>query len=126
MWQWGKLCIQNQQHCNGQCSASYPHISLRESLHVSNACFTCCPWCRGYIISMLWATATSLVIHNSGLPPGRDCVHTLHVQCTTCQLMSRTLSLTFPTLCCGTAASLLALPSIRRLALSAITYRTPY
>uniref|UniRef100_A0A383W6A7 Transmembrane protein n=1 Tax=Tetradesmus obliquus TaxID=3088 RepID=A0A383W6A7_TETOB len=24
---------------------------------------------RGYIISMLWATATSLVIHNSGLPP---------------------------------------------------------
>jgi hypothetical protein len=30
----------------------------------------CCVSCRGYIISMLWATATSLIIHNSGLPPG--------------------------------------------------------
>lgn len=25
--------------------------------------------CRAYIISMLWATATSLIIHNTGLPP---------------------------------------------------------
>eukprot|EP00878_Enallax_costatus_P035426 GHUV01039495.1.p1 GENE.GHUV01039495.1~~GHUV01039495.1.p1 ORF type:complete len:117 (-),score=2.87 GHUV01039495.1:330-680(-) len=24
---------------------------------------------RAYILSMLWATATSMVIHNSGLPP---------------------------------------------------------